>query len=78
MNERIKDILERALKTFVQAALAVLIPTMIAYFNGVITEFSVPVIVYPALAAGFSAVWNAFFPTKAQKNSYTNEDSEDK
>lgn len=74
MTERVKDILERAIKTFVQAALAVLIPTLIAYFNGVITEFSVPVIVYPAIAAGLSAIWNAFFPSKTQRDNYHSED----
>lgn len=67
MTARVKDIIERAVKTFVQAALAVLIPTLIAYFNGTITEFTPQVILFPAIAAGLSALWNTFFPSKAQK-----------
>jgi len=67
MTARVKDIIERAVKTFVQAALAVLIPTLIAYFNGTITEFTPQVILFPAIAAGLSALWNTFFPNKAQK-----------
>ena len=67
MTARARDILERVIKTFVQAALAVLIPTLIAYFNGTITEFTPQVILFPAIAAGLSALWNTFFPSKAQK-----------
>ena len=68
MTARAQDILERVIKTFVQAALAVLIPTLIAYFNGIITVFTPQVILFPAIAAGLSALWNTFFPNKTQRN----------
>ena len=59
-----KDVLIRALKTFVQCFLGVLVPEVIAILNGGFPE-SWPVlwaylspVVSSALAAGICAVWN--------------------
>lgn len=59
-----KDIAIRALKTFVQAFLGVLIPEAVTLLNGGFADISAawkvlsPVIA-AALAAGISAVWNS-------------------
>lgn len=63
MSERTQDVIERVLKTFVQAALAILIPSLIAYLN----QIELPVAVCPAIAAGIAAVWNLLFPSTKQK-----------
>lgn len=70
MNERTKDILERVLKTFVQAALAILIPSLVAYLN----QIELPIAVCPAIAAGIAAVWNLLFPSDRQKELNNSED----
>lgn len=64
MTAKTKDVLERAIKTFIQAFLALFIPALIAYLNGYSTDLSVRTVLYPALAAGISAVWNLLAPPK--------------
>ena len=64
MSVKTKDVLERAVKTFVQAFLALFVPALIAYLNGYTTDLSVKTVIYPALAAGISAVWNLLWPSK--------------
>lgn len=64
MDEKKKDIFERALKTFVQAFLGVLVPVVVAMLNGGWPESFgaawavLAPAVSAALAAGISAVWN--------------------
>ena len=58
MNEKMKDVLIRAVKTFIQGALALIIPTVASYFNGSIESIDMKTILFPAIAAGISAVWN--------------------
>ena len=70
MSERTKDIIERVLKTFIQAALAILIPSLVAYLN----QIELPIAVCPALAAGIAAVWNLLFPSNKQKELNHSED----
>lgn len=65
MMKNTPDWMIRAAKTFVQAFLGVLIPTLVAVLNGVV-DFAdwgeVWAVLFPALAAalaaGISAVWN--------------------
>ena len=64
MTPQHKDVLVRAVKTFIQAFLAIFVPALIAYLNGYTTDISVRTILYPALAAGISAVWNLILPPK--------------
>lgn len=64
MTAKTKDVIERAVKTFVQAFLALFVPALIAYLNGYTTDLSVKTVIYPALAAGISAVWNLLWPSK--------------
>ncbi|MBR1811346.1 MAG: hypothetical protein IJ766_06855 [Clostridia bacterium] len=59
-----KEITIRALKTFVQAFLGVLIPEVVTILNGGFTDVStawkaVSPFIAAALAAGISAVWNS-------------------
>lgn len=65
MTAKTKDVIERAVKTFVQAFLALFVPALIAYLNGYTTDLSVKTVIYPALAAGISAVWNLLWPSKS-------------
>ncbi len=63
-NMTTKEIAIRALKTFVQAFLGVLIPEIVTILNGGFTDVNtfwrtVSPFVAAALAAGISAVWNA-------------------
>lgn len=61
MNAKVKDIIERAVKTFVQAAGAYLIASLsgVDFFSGDKTkEFWVGLALATG-AAGISAVWNA-------------------
>lgn len=51
-----RDVIVRALKTFAQAMLATWAVTNFDFEKGAIVG---------SLAAGFSAVWNLFFPPKA-------------
>ncbi|MBR1811871.1 MAG: hypothetical protein IJ766_09570 [Clostridia bacterium] len=58
-----KDIAIRALKTFVQAFLGVLVPEIVTILNGGFTDVStawkaLSPFIASALAAGISAVWN--------------------
>lgn len=64
MTAKTKDVIERAVKTFVQSFLALFVPALIAYLNGYTTDLSVKTVLYPALAAGISAVWNLLLPAK--------------
>ena len=63
-NEAMKDWLERAIKTFVQAFFGVLIPEVCIILNGGFPESieTVWVVLSPiiaaALSAGISAAWN--------------------
>ena len=54
MTAKTKDVIERAVKTFIQAFLALFVPALIAYLNGYTTDLSVKTVIYPALAAGIS------------------------
>lgn len=62
---KINDIWQRALKTFVQAFLGVLIPQIVLVLSNIMeydwqnwTVWALPIIT-GALAAGISAAWNA-------------------
>lgn len=66
MTARTRDVLVRALKTFIQAFFGVLIPALIIYLQGgwpadwaAFWAWLAPVLA-AALAAAISAVWNAF------------------
>jgi len=56
-KKQLFDIIERAMKTFVQTFLVIFVPALIAYLNGTGT-MSVKAVIAPAAAAGISAVWN--------------------
>ena len=71
MTAKTKDVLERAVKTFIQAFLALFVPALIAYLNGYTTDLSVKTVLYPALAAGISAVWNLLAPPKGVRDEST-------
>lgn len=65
LSAKCKDVLVRAIKTFVQAFLGVLIPAFVAYLQGgfpsdwgAVWVWLAPVLA-AALAAAISAVWNA-------------------
>lgn len=73
MNDHIKDVIIRAVKTFVQAFLAFFVPSLIAYLNGYSTDLSVRTVLYPALAAGISAVWNLLVPPKTSPEEKSND-----
>ena len=63
MNERTKDIIIRALKTFWQAALGYIIVDINALLIGIsdsnLTEGMLKTLAIGAVAAGCSAVWNS-------------------
>ena len=70
---KINDLWQRALKTFIQAFLGVLIPQIVAMLNNYM-EFDwgkwttyLPLIT-AALAAGISAGWNALINAKSNKD----------
>ena len=68
MNEKTKDVLTRAGKTFIQALLATAITQIIAALGAGATATLDPrallvTVGLPALAAGLSAVQNLLFPT---------------
>lgn len=61
--KKYKDVLIRAVKTFVQAFLGVLIPELVTLLNGGFTDVptfwkAVAPFVAAALAAGIAAAWN--------------------
>lgn len=64
MNAKIKDILVRAIKTFVQAAGAYLIASLSGadFFSGDKTKEFWMGLALAAGAAGISAAWNAVIP----------------
>lgn len=63
MNTRMKDILVRAIKTFVQTAGSYLIANLsgVDFFGGNATKAFWTGILLSAGAAGISAVWNTVF-----------------
>ena len=68
-----KDWLVRAIKTFVQAFLAIAVPEVISILSGsALFEIDnwkgyLIQIGFPALAAGISAVWNMYLESKKKK-----------
>ena len=77
MTTKTKDVIERAVKTFVQAFLALFVPQIIAYLNGYTSDLSVKTVLYPALAAGISAVWNLLKPSKSAQPQDADKDNND-
>lgn len=72
-----KDILTRALKTFVQAFFGVLIPEACAILNGGFTDISafwkaITPFLAAALSAGISAVWNVILDNAKNKEAEDN------
>lgn len=75
MNDKIKDIIVRALKTFAQALGGVVIPEVCVLLNGGFPEdihaawLAMAPILAAGLAAGISAAWNliAYYLTDAGK-----------
>jgi hypothetical protein len=60
MNKKVKNILERAVKTFIEAALAYFIPALagVDFFGGNTTKTVLIGMAISAAASGLSAVWN--------------------
>ena len=77
MTAKTKDVIERAVKTFVQSFLALFVPQLIAYLNGYTNDLSVRTVLYPALAAGISAVWNLLKPPKTAYTDHIAEGDDD-
>lgn len=64
-----KDVLIRTIKTFIEAFLGVLIPEIALLLQGNLPEDWCPVvlpILCAALAAGITAVWNAYLGRKKE------------
>lgn len=68
-EDRMKDLLIRTVKTFIEAFLGVLIPEIALLLQGNLPEDWCPVVVpiiCAALAAGITAAWNAYLGRKKE------------
>lgn len=81
MNEKVKDVFERAVKTFVQASIAFVIADISVLQNALsewrISEQALLTLAVGAIAAGISAVWNGVLSPLFSKGARTIEESVD-